>query len=71
MNEDRLPKRLLHWRPELVGGKRRRRRTRVRWLDVGEWDAATTGMTGIDRDLEEAAADRKGWRNIIELLMSE
>jgi hypothetical protein len=28
-------------------------------------------MTGIDRDLEEAAADRKGWRNIIELLMSE
>jgi hypothetical protein len=40
---------------ELVVGKRRCGRTRVRWLDdVVERDAASTG---VGKDLEEAAAD--------------
>lgn len=67
MEDGRLPKRLMQWRPELVGGKRRRGRTRVRWLDVVKRDAATAGVGG---DLEEAAADRTQWRNMLALLMS-
>jgi hypothetical protein len=51
LDDDRLPKRLLHWRPELDGGKRRRRRI-LRGLDVVKRDAATTGA---GRDIEEAA----------------
>jgi hypothetical protein len=43
--QGRLPKRHLYRRPELVGGKRRRGRTRLRMLDVVERDAAT--YTGV------------------------
>jgi hypothetical protein len=40
--------------PELVGGKRRRGRTRVIWsINPVEWDATTTG---VDRDFKAAAA---------------
>jgi hypothetical protein len=65
--EDWLTKRLLNWRTELVGNKMRRGRTREKWLDVVEWDAATTG---VGRDLEEAAVDRIRWLNMLALLTS-
>ena len=67
MDQDRLPRRLLHWRPESVGGKRKQGRARVRWMDVVRRDAAAAGITG---DLEEAAADRVGWRRMLALMMS-
>jgi hypothetical protein len=54
MNEDQLPKRQLRWHLELVQGKRRR--TKVKWLDVVEQVAATKG---VGRDLEEAETLRR------------
>ena len=44
MDEQRLPLRLLKWCPEQVGGRRRRRRTRVRWLDAVVRDATVAGV---------------------------
>jgi hypothetical protein len=54
MDKDLLPKR--------HGGKRRGGKTRVKWLDIVEGDAANTGL---GRDHEEAAADRTRWRNMV------
>ena len=67
MDQDRLPRRLLHCRPESVGGKQKQGRARVCWMDVVKRDAAAAG---IMRDLEEAAADRVGWRRMLALTMS-
>lgn len=67
MEDSRLPKRMLNWRPEQVGGRRRRGRTRVRWIDAVKRDGAAAGLGD---DLPEAAKNRLQWRRSLALLMA-
>ena len=67
MDADRLPRILLDWNPERVGGKRRRGRCRTRWMDAVVRDAESIG---IDREvLDQMTTDRTRWRGVLAQLM--
>jgi len=69
MDQDRLPRMLMEWQPESVGGKRRRGRCRTRWMDVVARDAESLG---IGREaMTETARDRRAWRDVVAQKLQE
>ena len=59
MDDSRIPKKLLKTKPE---GKRSAGRPKARWMDAASANLRTLGVSS----LETLAADRSGWRNMLE-----
>jgi len=59
MEDNRVPKRMLYGRP---GGRRKKGRPRLRWLDDVEEDLRETGV----RRWRTKAVDRNEWQRILE-----
>jgi len=67
MDTHRLPKRLYHWDPTAVGGKRRQGRQRQRWADTCNRDLTSIGLTL--QEAENSATRREEWRLTLAALM--
>lgn len=67
MGTERLPRKMLHWDPTSIGGKRRAGRQKQRWIDSCARDFGQVGLT--QKEAETIAKDRGEWRLTLAALL--